>query len=167
MRTIWWAAVLVIAGCGSGSTTASTNSVPPTPTPAAGTAMVHVGTNGAMAFFPQSVNVNPGDTVTWIWDSLASDGTPHTVTSGTPGAADGLFCSLPAGQAPSPSACNSTSYAQGPGATYSHTFATAGTFPYYCAIHGAMMTGTVVVGDGGGGGGGGSAGGGGSGGGGY
>ena len=30
-------------------------------------------------------------------------------------------------------------------ATFSHTFNTAGTFPYYCRVHGAMMQGTIVV----------------------
>ena len=31
------------------------------------------------------------------------------------------------------------------GFTFSHTFATAGTFHYYCAIHTTMMQGDVVV----------------------
>jgi plastocyanin len=95
----------------------------------------------------------------WVWD-----GSPHTVTSGSPGAADGKFCSLPAGTAVTAAACNSTSYAQGTGATYSFTFTSSGTFPYFCEVHGAMMTGSVVVaaassGGGGGGGGGGGTGG--------
>ena len=33
----------------------------------------------------------------------------------------------------------------GHGATYSHTFPTAGTFAYHCKIHGTSMAGTVVV----------------------
>jgi plastocyanin len=32
----------------------------------------------------------------------------------------------------------------GVGSTWSHTFTTAGTYPYYCMIH-PMMTGTIVV----------------------
>ena len=164
MRTIGWVAIVLMAGCGGGGGgSSSTSSVPPTPpsptptpTPTPATATVHVGSNGAMTFSPQSVNINPGDTVNWVWD-----GGPHTVTSGAPGNADGNFCSLPAGQTPSASACNSTSYAQGTGASYSHTFPSAGTFPYFCTVHGAMMTGTVVVGasSGAGGGGGGGSGG--------
>jgi plastocyanin len=166
----------MVAGCGSGGGTASTSSTPPTPTPtptpAPAATTVHVGAGAANAFSPNTVNISPGDTVTWVWD-----GGPHTVTSGAPGAPDGTFCSLPAGQTPSASACNSTSYAQNQGASYSYTFPSSGTFPYYCTVHGAMMTGTVVVGSasggagggggGGAGGGGGGAGGGGSGGGGY
>jgi plastocyanin len=74
----------------------------------------------------------------WTWASG-----PHTVTSGTPGNADGRFCSN--GGAQTPAACNSISYAQGAGATYSHTFTMAATYPYYCTVHGAAMTGTVVV----------------------
>ena len=31
------------------------------------------------------------------------------------------------------------------GSLLSHTFPTAGTFPYFCEVHGAMMTGTVIV----------------------
>jgi plastocyanin len=33
----------------------------------------------------------------------------------------------------------------GSGAEYSHTFNTAGTFPYHCAIHPSTMTGNQVV----------------------
>jgi plastocyanin len=120
-----------------------------------------VGANGTTTFMPASVTVNQGGTVTWQWL-----GGPHTVTSGAPGAVDGRFCSLVSG-IPGAANCNSTSYAQSSG-SYSHTFAVAGTYPYFCTVHGAMMTGTVVVnasagGGGGGGGSGGGAGGGGGG----
>jgi plastocyanin len=145
---------LIVAGCGSGSGSASTSSVPPAPT----TVTVEVGASGSFSFSPQMVNINAGDTVMWQW---APGSIAHTVTSGAPGAVDGKFCSLPAGMTPSVSACDSVSYAQSTG-SYSYTFPTAGTFPYFCEVHGAMMTGTVVVGTGGGGGGGGGSGGGGS-----
>jgi plastocyanin len=150
MRMLRWVALLAIAGCGSGSYSASTSSTPPSTAPS--TMTVHVGAGAANSFSPQMVSINVGDTVTWVWD-----GGPHTVTSGSPGAVDGTFCSLPAGTAPSASACNSTSYAQSSG-SYSYTFPAAGTFAYFCTVHGAMMTGTVVVGSGGGGGGGGGGG---------
>jgi plastocyanin len=29
--------------------------------------------------------------------------------------------------------------------TFDRTFPTAGTFPYFCTVHGSMMTGTIVV----------------------
>lgn len=70
-------------------------------------------------FTPGSVTVGVGGTVTWRFqDSFA-----HTVTAG-----DGSFDS---------------GSKQG-GETFAHTFATAGSFPYTCTIHG--MKGTVVVG---------------------
>jgi plastocyanin len=31
------------------------------------------------------------------------------------------------------------------GGSFSHTFTSAGSFPYFCMIHGSMMTGMVVV----------------------
>jgi plastocyanin len=159
MRMLRALALLAVAGCGSGSGTATTSSVPPTPTPTPtpNTVTVEVGTSGSFSFSPQTVNINPGDTVMWQW---APGSIAHTVTSGAPGAVDGKFCSLPAGTAPSASACDSISYAQSTG-SYSYTFPTAGNFPYFCEVHGAMMTGMVVVGSGSGGGSGGGGGGGG------
>ena len=136
MRTMGWVTLLAIAGCG-GNETVSTSSVTPTPA----TAIVHVGAGAANVFSPQTVNINPGDTVLWVWD-----GGLHTVTSGAPGAVDGRFCSLPFGTPPTVGACDSTSYAQGPTAAFYWKFTSAGTFPYFCGVHGAMMTGTIVVG---------------------
>jgi plastocyanin len=75
-----------------------------------------------------------GDTVKWVW---ASSG--HTVTSGSAGVADGTFCS------PSDANCD-TAATSNAGATYSHTFAAAGDFPYFCRPHaGAGMTGDITV----------------------
>lgn len=158
-RASWCWLALVVIGCGSGmGSGGGGGTVGPSSSPPSGSAMVTVGANGSTSFDPQMVSITPGSTVTWRWL-----GGPHTVTSGTPGAADGKFCSLPSGT-PSPSSCATTSYAQSSG-TYSHTFSAAGTYPYFCEIHGSMMTGTVVVTSGGGGSGGsGGSGGGGSGG---
>ncbi len=156
MRIRILALLLTVAGCG-GDNMASTATVPPT-TPTPETAMVTVGAAMMTSFDPQTVTIAPGGTVQWVWQ-----GGPHTVTSGVPGAADGTFCSLPGNDTPSVSACSTTAYAAGAGNTYSHMFPTAGTFQYFCEVHGAMMTGTIVVstsgGTGGGGGGGGSTGG--------
>jgi plastocyanin len=111
-------------------------------TSTAQTVNVTVGPNGAIAFAPMSVTIHPGDTVLWTWQ-----GGPHTVTSGTPGAPDGKFCSLPAGSDVNATTCNTTAYARFPPFTYSQSaaFSTPGTFPYFCEVHGAAMTGTVVV----------------------
>ncbi len=71
------------------------------------------------AFDPAAVEIPVGATVTWTNTGAA----PHTAT-----ASDGTFDS---GQL-------------APGATFSHTFNAAGTFPYICQIH-PQMTGTVTV----------------------
>ena len=71
------------------------------------------------AFAPATLTVKPGSTVTWT----NHDEEPHTVA-----ATDGSFHSP----------------GMGTGATFSHTFPTAGKFDYVCSIH-PMMHGTVVV----------------------
>ena len=73
----------------------------------------------SFAFVPLTLTVPAGTTVTWT----NHDEEPHTVA-----ASDGSF----------------RSPGMGTGATYSHTFATAGKFDYVCSIH-PMMRGTVVV----------------------
>lgn len=74
------------------------------------------------AFEPASIAVSVGDTVNWTWE-----GTHNVVAD------DGSFTS---GEATADSA-------------FDHTFATAGTFKYYCSIHGSAggvgMAGTVTV----------------------
>lgn len=71
------------------------------------------------AFVPSTLTVAVGSTVTWT----NRDEEPHTVA-----ASDGSF----------------RSPGMGAQATYTHTFATAGTFDYVCSIH-PFMHGTVVV----------------------
>ncbi len=70
-------------------------------------------------FAPATLTVRVGSTVTWTNTGSA----PHTVT-----ADDGTFGSQTLTH----------------GATFSHAFATPGTYAYHCAIH-SSMTGTVVV----------------------
>ena len=71
------------------------------------------------AFVPATLTVSAGTTVTWT----NKDEEPHTVA-----ASDGSFHSP----------------GMGTGATFSHTFPTAGKFDYVCSIH-PMMHGAVVV----------------------
>ncbi|HXV46538.1 MAG TPA: plastocyanin/azurin family copper-binding protein [Nitrososphaera sp.] len=84
------------------------------------------------AYAPNPLNINVGDTVTWT----NKDSTAHTVTSGT-GTNDPNkgqeFDSSPNFNPIMP-----------PGGVFSHTFETAGEFPYYCGLH-PNMVGTVVV----------------------
>ncbi len=73
-----------------------------------------------LAFQPDRVQINAGQTVTWRFE----DGSiPHTVT-----AADGSFDSgtKTSGQ-------------------FSHRFAKPGTYDYTCTVHPQQMRGTVVV----------------------
>ncbi len=77
-------------------------------------------------WFPATVNVNIGDTVTWSNDDTAA----HTVTAGN--AADG-----PSG------AFDSSLFMAG--TEFSWTFDEAGTFEYFCMVH-PWMVGNVIVG---------------------
>jgi plastocyanin len=72
-----------------------------------------------MAFDPATITVAAGTTITWT----NKDAVAHTVTSDA-----NLF--------------DSGSIATN--GTFSHTFATAGTFPYHCTIH-TYMTGSVTA----------------------
>ena len=97
------------------------------PKPAsARTVDVTIGPNFELVFSPSSVTIHTGDQVKWTW---ASSG--HSTTSGSPGQPNGIWDSGLHNQ----------------GATFTHTFNSAGTFPYYCIPHGGccMMVGTVMV----------------------
>jgi plastocyanin len=102
----------------------------PTPTPPPGSAATRIVNVGPGNIFMDSqsttstTTIKAGDTVQWHFvDSIA-----HSSTSGT--------CCTPSGLW--------DSGVKGSG-SFSHKFTVAGTFPYYCTVHGAMMTGTVVV----------------------
>ena len=91
----------------------------------AATVTVTVG-DGGFFFKPSSVTIHTGDSVLWTWSS-----TGHSSTSGSPGMPNGLWDSGILNQ----------------GATFMHTFNSAGSFSYYCNPHGACcgMVGTVIV----------------------
>jgi len=78
-------------------------------------------------FIPNPVTIAMGGTVTWENTDTAA----HTITSGT--AADG------------PDGVFDSSLIMAGGASFSHTFDAAGTYPYHCMVH-PWMTGSVVVG---------------------
>jgi LPXTG-motif cell wall-anchored protein len=76
-------------------------------------------------FVPATITIAPGDTVVWTNNS----GSPHTSTAGS-----------------------WDSGTMNPGASFSHTFSSTGSFPYHCDFHETLgMVGTVVVQAGGGG----------------
>ena len=76
------------------------------------------------SYQPNPVQVSTGATVTWTND----DAQPHTATSGENATPDGTF----------------DSGIMAPAATFEHTFAAAGEYPYYCILH-PNMVGTVSV----------------------
>ena len=65
-----------------------------------------------------------GSTVEWSWQGNIG----HSVTSGTSANPNGSF--------------DSGVISMG---TFSHKFDAEGTFSYYCRVHGAAMTGTIIV----------------------
>jgi plastocyanin len=78
-------------------------------------------------FDPPEVHIKAGESVKWTWVSGS-----HNVVSGAACTPDGKF--------------TSGSSTIGPGSTFSHTFDTAGTYPYYCDPHcGIGMVGKVIV----------------------
>lgn len=103
-----------------------------TPTPPGGTArIVDVGPGGSMTFVDRvsgsnTTTIPVGTTVQWVWQSGFHSTTSGTCTTTcTP---DGIWDS-----------------GVGSGMTFERTFTQAGTFPYFCLSHGAMMQGTVTV----------------------
>lgn len=81
-------------------------------------------------YSPRSVTINIGDTITWTNNGSAD----HSATADNGSFDTGVF---------------------GPGGSRSHTFTQAGTFDYFCTVHGQAQSGTVTVASSGGGGGGG------------
>jgi plastocyanin len=103
-----------------------------TPTPPQGAnRIVNVGAGGGNTFVDtvtgNSTSTIPvGTTIEWVWISGF-----HSTTSGTCTTVcteDGIWDS-----------------GVGSGMTFTHTFTQAGTFPYFCEAHGAMMQGIVIV----------------------
>lgn len=125
--TLWTLGTIV--GTQNAAATVGSASLPFTATATAGQGgglvEIHLTTSGGARFVPANVQVAVGTTVRWIWD----DG-PHTVSPSTIGTFTG----------------NPT--AENPPKTYEFTFTQAGTYAFYCDVHGTRtsgMRGTVVV----------------------
>lgn len=112
-------------GSGGSSSTGPSNNPPPTgntPPPVDGISVVN------NSYTPGTKTITVGSTVKWAWNTCTGDGyngqtcTSHSVT----------FDDGP------------TSPTQDQG-TFNRTFNTAGTYTYHCAVHGALMTGTITV----------------------
>ena len=117
--------IVFLTACGcTGTPTVPAN--PPAvtvTTPASQSALITIQN---FAFSPSEITVSKGTTVTW----KNQDTVAHQVTNGATGSfADGTLFK-------SPTLPN--------GGTYSFTFDTPGTYPYFCAIH-PTMKGTIFV----------------------
>ena len=104
-------------------TTTATTTVPPTTTTVP--PITHYVSLGDDFFAPAPVTISVGDTIRWT--NGGDD--EHTTTSGPVGNPDGLW----------------NSGVLTTGEFYSQTFPAAGTFQYFCTIHGSKMQATVIV----------------------
>jgi plastocyanin len=122
-----------VFACGGGGSSSSdgvtgpgTAPAPPPPPANSSTTALTVSNN---KYTPAHDSVAVGSTLTWTWNSCTGDGyggtmcTAHSVQFDDGGA---------------------SSHIQDSG-TFSRTFASAGTYTYHCAVHGAAMAGTVIV----------------------
>jgi plastocyanin len=123
--------LLAAAGCGGSSTAPGNNNnnntgtPPPQNNPPSTSSDISV-TNDY--FDPVSTTVAVGTKVTWTWNTCSSDGYGgQTCVSHSILFDDGA---------------NAPTQQQG---SWSRTFTAAGTYKYHCTIHGAAMSGTVVV----------------------
>jgi len=116
-------------------------SAPPESPASGGSAVPGSGPNSIAiiqkTFQPTSLTVHTGDTVTWTVTQAISD--PHSVTSGS------YKDTATAGKV-----FDSGIKLKANGDSFSFTFTTAGTFPFFCEVHPDTMSGTITVVDAGG-----------------
>jgi plastocyanin len=115
---------VTVTGTPETPTATATPAETPTPGPTATPTGPYTKTAIIINFTLPSLQVRPGDSVLWV----NQDSFPHTASVGTQVSPGTEFDSPPLAN----------------GETYSHTFAAAGTFAYYCEIH-PSMTGTITV----------------------
>lgn len=135
------AVALTLTACG-GSDEASPAAGSTEASPSASATGTHAGHSGSGAavemrliqFRPKVLEVAPGTEVTWS----QSDAGFHTVTSGTVEQSGGGVTARPDGKFSSERLATDQ--------TYKFSFAEAGTYPYFCEVHPATMTGEVRVG---------------------
>ena len=142
------ALLAMLTACGGNATPAAATA------PAATTAQWRLNAGGsahseayqALAFFPSTITVDAGDTVTWTFPSAE----PHTVTflgagQATPPPPSDPDNAKPAGGATYDGSTFTSSGFIAFGYSYSLKFTKPGTYTYYCLIHQPEMAGTVVV----------------------
>ena len=110
-------------GTGGGTAGGTGSAAPATAAVNVGDIFFQSGQNGSSNPAVDTVAVN--GTVTWTW--ATTENLPHSVQSvGSP-------------------SFTSSAIQTGSGKTYQFTFTAPGTYQYDCAVHGQMMTGTIVV----------------------
>lgn len=135
----------LLAACGGAAT--------PVPSPSTGAqwrlnagASSHAEAFQGLQFYPATITVNVGDTVTWTYPSAE----PHTVTflgagQATPPPPTDPSAPAPAGGSSYDGSAYTSSGFIALGYSYSLKFTKAGTYTYYCLLHQPEMQGTVVV----------------------
>ena len=115
--------------CGGGSSSSDgITSPPPTNTPPPPNSSTTALTVQNNHYSPANDSVAVGATLTWTWDTCTGDGY------------GGSQCSD-----------HSVKFDDGPASpiqssgTFKRQFTTAGTYTYHCAVHGAAMSGKVIV----------------------
>jgi plastocyanin len=134
-RLLTAVALAVLAGCSGGSATdpppdgvptggdTGDGTAPPMAAVSVGNNVFKSGHNGSAN--PAVDSIAAGGTVTWTWTNAG--GVLHSIQSlGSP-----IF--------------RNSQVKSGDGSTYQVVFRRAGSYQYDCAIHGAAMTGTIVV----------------------
>ena len=111
--------VIVLSALALSAACGSSNPTTPTPTSVAVSIVAGARTLGSNAYTPNPTSITVGSTVTWT----NNDTLTHTVTSDS-----GAF--------------DSGSLA--PGAKFTFTFLTRGTFAYHCTPHPGMVASVVV-----------------------
>ncbi len=104
-------------------------------TPSFGATTHIVEMTGNYDFVPSSLTIKQGDSVKWILiekDHEVASGTVIETTDGREGVPDGLF--------------ESVTLTSGKEESFTYTFNSTGTFPYYCESHVDQgMIGTITV----------------------
>ena len=122
---------LIACGGGGGSGTPTTPTTPSPPLVPASPNDVLVQNN---SFTPAALTVAVGTTVKWTWATCTGGSDPY-------GSGPGETCY---DHTVTWDAGGTASATQSEG-TYQRTFGAAGTYNYHCALHGASMSGRVVV----------------------
>ncbi len=122
-------------GCGIANQTNSGLDSDSSTIPSSGATTHIVEMTGNYEFVPSSLTIKQGDSVKWVLiekDHEVASGTVIETTDGREGVPDGLW--------------NSDTLTRGKEESFTYTFNSTGTFPYYCESHVDMgMIGTITV----------------------